>query len=182
MYQNSEIYGSLSGFWDFGPLGVELKNNVKQSWWKRFVQDRQDIMGLDGTIISHPKVWVASGHVENFADILLTCQKCKNKVRADQFLEEQLKEHFDGVKAKRINELITQHKLGCPQCKGQWESAVDFNLMFETNVGPAKDQSSVAYLRPETAQLIFADFKLIFETCRAKLPFGIAQRERHSVR
>ncbi|MBI4448928.1 glycine--tRNA ligase [Candidatus Woesearchaeota archaeon] len=175
IFPNSEIYGGFAGFFDFGPLGADLKKNIKDNWWKTFVQDRQDILGIDGTLITHPKVWQASGHVENFADIVLTCAKCKYKTRADHFLEDQLKEHFDGMKARRINELIESHKLVCPMCKGSWEPATDFNLMFQTNVGPAVSKSSTAYLRPETAQLMFTNFKLVFDTSRCKLPFGIAQ-------
>ncbi|MEK6874944.1 MAG: glycine--tRNA ligase [Nanoarchaeota archaeon] len=174
-YPNSEIYGGFSGFWDFGPLGVELKNNIKQAWWKRFVQSRQDVLGMEGSIITHPRIWHASGHVETFADIVLTCAKCKHRARADQYLEDQLKGHYEGVTAKHVNELVTKHTLCCPMCKGLWEDATDFNLMFQTHVGASRDKSAIAYLRPETAQLIFADFKLILETNRAKLPCGIAQ-------
>lgn len=181
VYQSGDIYGGFSGFFDFGSLGAELKNNIKNSWWKTFVQSREDVVGLDGSIITHPNVWKASGHVECFADIMLQCSngKCKEKVRADTFLEEKLGEKsgisLAGVKAAEINKIVAENNLACPKCKSSFEDANDFNLMFETQVGPSKDKSNTAYLRPETAQLIFADFKLVMDNARAKLPFGIAQ-------
>jgi glycyl-tRNA synthetase len=173
VYANSEIYGGLSGFWDFGHLGVELKNNIKNEWWKYHVQSREDIAGIDGSIITHPKVWEASGHVSNFTDLMLTAKNSKTKIRADHFIEEKLKIAADGMKAEEINKLIKKHNL---KYKGEeFEELNDFNLMFKTSVGPKEDKSSIAYLRPETAQLIFSDFKLIAENARLKLPFGIAQ-------
>ncbi|MBS3158235.1 glycine--tRNA ligase [Candidatus Woesearchaeota archaeon] len=177
VYPSGDIYGSLSGFFDFGSLGVELKNNIKNSWWKTFVQSREDVVGLDGAIITHPNVWKASGHVDCFADIILQCSngKCKEKVRADTFLEEKLGIKLEGIKANEVNKKVSENNLTCPKCKSSFEEANDFNLMFETQVGPSKDKSNTAYLRPETAQLIFADFKLVMENARAKLPFGIAQ-------
>jgi len=178
VYQNSEIYGGMSGFFDYGPLGVELKNNIKSEWWKTFVQSREDIVGIDGSIICHPKVWQASGHVDNFEDIMLTCPKCRNKVRADSFIEEQLKIAADGFSIKQINEVVEKNKLVCPKCRSLFEKANDFNLMFRTNVGPAQDDSSISYLRPETAQLMFTNFRLVAENARLKLPFGIAQTGR----
>jgi glycyl-tRNA synthetase len=175
VYPTAELYGGLSGFFDFGPLGVELKNNVKQQWWKFHVKQRDDIVGIDGSIVTNPKVWVASGHAANFEDLMLTCSKCKEKVRADTFLEDALKIKADGIKAQEINKLVKEHNLKCPKCKGPFEEVEEFNLMFTTNVGPKQDSSSKAYLRPETAQLIFADFKLVQDNARLKLPFGIAQ-------
>lgn len=175
VYQNSEIYGSMAGFWDFGPLGVGLKNNIKQHWWKTFVQNREDMVGIDGSIITHPRVWEASGHTSSFADIILTCTKCRNKVRADHFLEDQTKISTEGKKTAEINKIVKEQGLKCPKCKASFEEGKDFNLMFETYVGPLKDAASLSYLRPETAQLIFTNFKQVFETSRLKLPFGIAQ-------
>ncbi len=175
VYQDSEIYGSLAGFWDFGPLGVELKNNIKQNWWKTFVQNREDVVGIDGSIITHRKIWEASGHVSCFADLVITCSKCKNKLRADQFIEDQLKIPADGMKAEEVNKHVKKNKLKCLKCKGDFAKVNDFNLMFETFVGPMKEKSNIAYLRPETAQLIFADFHLVMENARLKLPCGIAQ-------
>ncbi len=177
VYPSSEIYGGLAGFFDYGPMGSELKKNMKDSWWKFHVQDRDDVVGIDGSIITHPKVWEASGHVGCFADIMITCSnpKCKEKLRADIFIEEQLNVAADGWKAEQINKTIKDNKLVCPNCQGEFEEANDFNLMFRTKVGPKEDDSSIAYLRPETAQIMFVDFKHIVDNSRLKLPFGIAQ-------
>ncbi|PIN69049.1 glycine--tRNA ligase [Candidatus Woesearchaeota archaeon CG11_big_fil_rev_8_21_14_0_20_43_8] len=175
VYPTSEIYGSMAGFWDFGPYGVEISNNLKQQWWKYHVQEREDIVGIDGAIIAHPKVWEASGHVGCFADLMLTCSKCKGKVRADTFIEDSLKIAADGMKSEEINDVVNKNGLKCPTCKGVFEEVKDFNLMFTTNVGPVVDEKSKAYLRPETAQLIFSNFRLVFDNARLKLPFGIAQ-------
>ena len=175
VYPNSEIYGGISGFWDFGHLGVELKNNIKSEWWKFHVQGREDIVGIDGSIITHPKVWEASGHVENFEDIMLTCSKCKEKIRADHFIQEKLNVNVEGNSSEKIDDMIKKNKLKCPKCSSFFKDVKNFNLMFETNVGPKEDKSDVAYLRPETAQVIFTDFKLVADNARLKLPFGIAQ-------
>lgn len=178
VYKNSEIYGGMSGFWDYGFLGSELKKNLKDLWWKFFVQSREDVVGIDGTIVTHPKVWEASGHVGSFEDLMLTCVKCKNKVRADIFLEQELKIAADGMKADEVNEKVTENNLKCPECSSDFEEVKGFNLMFKTNVGPVDDSSSIAYLRPETAQLMFTNFKLTVDNARLKLPFGIAQMGR----
>lgn len=175
VYPSADIYGGLSGFFDFGPIGVELKNNVKQEWWRFHVKQREDIVGIDGSIITNPRVWVASGHAANFEDLMLTCSKCKEKIRADTFLEDALKIQADGLKAPEINALVKENKLKCPKCKADFEDVEEFNLMFTTSIGPKADSASRAYLRPETAQLIFADFKLVADNARLKLPFGIAQ-------
>ncbi len=155
VFLSGEIYGGLAGFWDFGFLGVELKNNLKREWWKYHVQEREDITGIDGSIITHPKIWEASGHVDNFVDVAVICKKCKNKFKVD---ESELK---DAV---------------CDKCGGELENKGKFIPMFATQVGPIEEDSLRAYLRPETAQLIFADFKQILDTSRLKLPFGIAQQ------
>ncbi len=153
IFQSSEIYGGINGFWDYGPLGVELKRNIKDAWWKAMVQSREDIVGLDASIIMHPRVWEASGHLEGFTDPLVDCRKCKGRWRADQLPETK-----------------------CPQGgPHEYTEARLFNLMFETNVGPVKDASTVAYLRPETAQGIFAQFGNVLAVARQKIPFGIAQ-------
>jgi glycyl-tRNA synthetase len=175
VYPNSELYGGLTGFFDYGHLGVELKNSIKQEWWKTHVQSRDDIVGIDGSIITHPKVWFASGHVGSFQDIMLSCVKCGNKLRADALIEEELKIRADGMGVEKINELVRENELVCPQCRTPFEEAIQFNLMFKTQVGPKQDESSIAYLRPETAQLMFVDFKLVADNARMKLPFGIAQ-------
>jgi glycyl-tRNA synthetase len=151
VFQSGEIYGGLSGFFDFGPDCVEIKNNIKREWWKFHVQERDDIVGIDGSIITNPKVWEASGHVANFNDVYVKCKKCKKPNKIDK---------SEIGKAK------------C-DCGGEYEIIGDINLMFKTNVGPV--EGNAAYLRPETAQLIFANFKLVAESSRLKLPFGIAQ-------
>lgn len=186
--QNSEIYGGMSGFFDYGPLGVEMKNNIKAQWWKYHVTQRDDIVGIDGCIIAHPDVWKASGHVNSFVDVLVECTKCRSRFRADQLIEDSLnsvnlnsvkntktnsKINVEGLKPSAMDELIEKHKISCSKCKGHLGKCHNFNLMFETFVGPADE--SKAYLRPETAQLIFANFKSVTDTSRVKLPFGIAQ-------
>lgn len=175
VYQSSEIYGGLSGFFDFGPLGVDLFGNIKQDWWRYFVSQKENMAGIDASIISHPRVWKASGHVDNFGDLVLSCNKCLSKFRADHFIEDTLKINSDGLKAGEINKLISQHQLKCPKCKGSFEELRSFNLLFRTTVGAEEAKSSAAYLRGETAQAMFTDFKLVVETSRKKLPFGIAQ-------
>jgi len=172
---NSEIYGGLAGFWDFGVNGVELKNNLKNLFWSDFVHKRDDIIGIDGTIITHPTVWEASGHVEGFGDALLDCKKCNIRLRADHFIEEQLKITIDGISTERINKMIKEHKLKCPECGGELSEARHFSLMFKTQVGPVETTSSLSYLRPETAQVIFTNFKKASADARIKLPFGIMQ-------
>lgn len=171
VYPSGEIYGGLAGFWDFGPLGSEFKRNVKNEWWKFHVQDREDIVGIDGSIITNPMVWKASGHVDSFTDILVDCKKCGMRYRADMLIEDVLKVKTEGMKKKGIIDLLK--KIKCPKCKSDLGKPKDFNLMFQTNVGPIS--GNIAYLRPETAQVIFADFKLVADNARLKLPFGIAQ-------
>ncbi len=157
IFQSSEIYGGLSGCWDYGPLGVELKRNVKNYWWRVIVHERDDVVGMDGAILTHPEVLKASGHVEGFSDPMVDCRTCKARLRADQVIEKK------GVQQ-------------CPNCGGRdLTEARPFNLMFQTQMGAAADESSIAYLRPETAQSIFVQFKNILEVSRKKLPFGIAQ-------
>ena len=175
VFPNSEIYGGLAGFFDYGPLGVELNNNIKQSWWKAFVQDREDVVGIDGCIITNPKVWEASGHVEGFEDVLIECKKCHERFREDVLIEDVLKIAADGLKAPAVDKLVEENKIKCPKCKGELGKASRFNLMFQTQVGPKPTKEAIAYLRPETAQLIFANFRAVMDVSRLKLPFGIAQ-------
>ncbi|MBL7055646.1 glycine--tRNA ligase [Candidatus Woesearchaeota archaeon] len=175
VYQDSEIYGGLSGFWDLGPVGVELFNNLKVDWWKHFVQSKENMVGMHGSVISNPKVWKASGHLENFGDLVLACSKCNNKLRADHFLEDTLDINVEGKKSDEINDIITKNKLSCPNCKGSFKELTNFNLLFKTSVGAEESKGSIAYLRGETAQGMFTNFKLITETARMKIPFGIAQ-------
>ncbi|MCK4851461.1 MAG: glycine--tRNA ligase, partial [Phycisphaerae bacterium] len=215
IFQSSEIYGGLNGCWDYGPLGVELKRNVKNLWWRDMVTSRDDMVGLDASIIMNPKVWEASGHVGGFADPMIDCKKCKGRFRADQLyyavregqsrqggsasvwfsaiadkvedasavMELQLKK-----KGRQIREWTNDFELvrydqeqseqaPCPACdeKGSLTVPRAFNLMFKTHCGAMEDSSSVTYLRPETAQGIFVNFKNVLDTQRLKLPFGIAQ-------
>ena len=157
IYPGSEIYGGLANSWDFGPLGVELKNNVKQLWWQKFVHQRDDVVGIDSALIMNPKVWEASGHLKEFSDPLIECKHCHSRFRAD----------YEPVKAGE----------NCPSCgkKADYTVAKQFNLMFKTFIGPAEEASNVAYFRPETAQGMFVDFKNVLNTTRKTLPFGIAQ-------
>src|SRR3989338_1571446 len=171
VYPTAEIYGGLAGFYDFGNLGVELKNNLKNELWKEFTR-REDVIGLDGSIITHDNVWKASGHVESFEDFILECRKCHNKFRADLLIEDKLKINVEEIKKEDIDTLIKKNNLKC-KCGGDFSEAKHFNLMFSTEVGPMS--SYLSYLRPETAQLIFTDFKLLMENNRMKLPFGVAQ-------
>ncbi|MBI5037808.1 MAG: glycine--tRNA ligase [Candidatus Kerfeldbacteria bacterium] len=153
IFQSGEIYGGLQGFWDFGPLGVELKNNIKKSWWKRFVQGRANVVGQDAAIVTNPTVWQKSGHVGGFADTLVECKKCHHRFKADDLADTKK----------------------CPDCGGTLTEAKQFNTMFKTFVGPTEDSASVAYLRPETAQNIFVNFELVRQSMRLKVPFGIGQ-------
>ncbi len=173
VFQAAEIYGGLSGFFDFGPLGVELKNNIKRTYMKEFVHKKDNIVAQDGAIITNPKVWKASGHVDNFADLIITTKTTKTKLRADHFIEDELNIPADGMSAKEINELIKKHDL---RYKGEeLEEVKDFNLMFEAQIGADPSKNSTSYLRPETCQSIFPNFKLVADVSRAKLPFGITQ-------
>lgn len=156
IYPGSEIYGGIAGFYDYGPLGTELKFNIKQVWWKAVVQKRDDVVGLSAAIIMNPKAWEASGHVGGFSDQLIACPKCHKRFKAEE---------FGGVKT-----------ITCPECGTHFDAKPEqFNLMFKTHVGPVENKSSVAYLRPETAGGIFVNFKNVMDTMRVKLPFGIAQ-------
>ncbi|MEK6837483.1 MAG: glycine--tRNA ligase, partial [Nanoarchaeota archaeon] len=139
VYPNSEIYGGFSGFFDYGPLGVELKNNIKHEWWKAHVRSRSDIVGIDGSIITHPKVWEASGHVASFTDVMAECGKCKNKARADHLVEDKTKTATAGMSSSQLQALITKHEVKCPRCgNATLKIAQPFNLMFKTTVGPSE--------------------------------------------
>jgi len=173
VFQGSEIYGGLAGTWDYGPYGVALKNNIKQVWWKQFVDDREDMFGLDAAIIMNPRVWDASGHVAGFADPLIEDTKTKKRYRADHLLEERGVNSV-GMSLQAMNDLIKEKGILSPDGNVLGD-AVQFNMMFKTNVGAIEDTDSVAYLRPETAQGIFVNFKNILDTMHPKLPFGIAQ-------
>jgi len=177
VFPGSEIYGGFANSWDYGPYGTELKNNIARVWWKNFVQNRDDIVGLDSAIITNPKVWEASGHVANFNDPLIDCLKCKARSRADKMLEEKLgiKEAVK-IPLDKLDDKIKEHKLVCPVCGGaDFTKIRKFNLLFETHVGVVTDAKHIAYLRGETAQGIFVNFKNVMDTMRQKMPFGIAQ-------
>lgn len=163
LFQSSEIYGGINGAWDYGPLGVELKRNVKEAWWQAMVRDREDVVGLDSAILMHPLVWKASGHVQNFSDPMIDCKKCKKRYRVDEIDPE-----FENTGVAPTV---------CPdlKCKGELTPARKFNLMFETHIGPVADSAAKTFLRPETAQGIFADFANVLASTRVKVPFGIAQ-------
>ena len=152
IFQSSEIYGGISSTWDYGPLGVELKRNIKDAWWRKFVWERDDMVGLDSSILMNPEVWRASGHVDSFTDPLVDCRECRQRWREDQLEERK-----------------------CPDCGGELTEARNFNLMFKTFIGPVEDDTSVAFLRPETAQGIFVNFENVLNSSRKRLPFGIAQ-------
>ena len=152
VFQSSEIYGGLSSVWDYGPVGVELKRNVKDAWWKSMVRDRDDVVGIDASILMHPDVWVASGHLDSFTDPLVECQDCNKRYRQDQLEGE-----------------------ACPNCGGAFGEPRQFNLMFKTFMGPVEDDAATVYMRPETAQAMFVNFENVQTTSRKKIPFGIAQ-------
>jgi glycyl-tRNA synthetase len=177
IFPGSEIYGGLANSWDFGPYGVELKNNIKKSWWKFFVQEREDMTGIDAAILMNPRVWEASGHVAGFSDPLVDCKKCKTRHRGDKLLEEKLGvENVAGIKLENVTAKLTEEKIACPSCGAMdWSEAKKFNLMFKTHQGVTDDSGTEIYLRPETAQGIFVNFKNIVDSTSIKLPFGIAQ-------
>lgn len=176
IYPSSEIYGGLANTWDFGPMGVELKNNIKSLWWKIFIQEREDMVGLESSIIMNPKVWEASGHVGEFADMMIDCKKCKNRFRADHLVEEAVGIDIEGKSPKEAAGVIKDNNIKCPVCgKTDWTEVRNFNLLFKTHIGSIEDEKSVAYLRGETAQGMFVDFKQILNTSRQKVPFGVGQ-------
>ena len=181
IYPGSEIYGGLANTWDYGPLGNELKNNVKSAWRKKFIQEQPNIVGLDAAILMNPETWVASGHVGGFSDPLIDCKECKTRHRADKLIEEWAHEHgkdmiADGMSDKELIDFINDNKIPCPSCgKTNFTDIRKFNLMFKTFQGVTEDTTSTVYLRPETAQGIFVDFKNVLRTSRKKMPMGIAQ-------
>ncbi len=181
IFPGSEIYGGLANSWDYGPLGVEFKNNVKRAWWKKFVQESKYNVGLDSAIIMNPQAWVASGHVGGFSDPLMDCYQCKWRHRADKLIEDYafqngLNDNPAGWSFEQMAEYIKEKGIACPQCGGHdFTDIKKFNLMFKTFIGVTEDNSNTVYLRPETAQGIFVNFSNAQRTTRKKLPFGIAQ-------
>ena len=182
VFPGSEIYGGLANSWDYGPLGVEMKNNVKRAWWKKFVQENPYNVGLDSAILMNPEVWVASGHVATFNDPLIDCKACKMRHRADKLVEEYVKENnitdvnVEAMDGEALLEYIRANNVPCPGCgKSDFTDIRKFNLMFKTHQGVTEDTGSEVYLRPETAQGIFVNFNAIQRTTRRKLPFGVCQ-------
>ena len=178
IFPSSEIYNGFSGFFDYGPVGCLLQNKLKNLYRQFFVREGENIFEIDGSIITHPKVWEASGHTQNFSDLVLTTKKSRTKLRADHFIEDKLDISCDGIKADEINEIIKKNNLTYKNDNGEveeFEEVQDFNLMFNTKVGAKEDTSNISYLRPETCQTIFTNFKNVVETNRAKIPFGICQ-------
>lgn len=182
VFPGSEIYGGLANTWDYGPLGVELKNNVKRAWWKKFVQESPYNVGVDAAILMNPQTWVASGHVGGFSDPLIDCKKCKSRFRADKVIEDFIKEkkgediNVDGWSNEQLETFIQENHMICPDC-GEFDYTPirQFNLMFKTFQGVTEDSAAQLYLRPETAQGIFVNFRNVQRTARKKVPFGIAQ-------
>ncbi|PWM65750.1 MAG: glycine--tRNA ligase [Eubacteriales Family XIII. Incertae Sedis bacterium] len=182
IFPGSEIYGGLANTWDYGPLGVEFKNNVKKAWMRKFVQESKYNVGLDAAILMNPKTWVASGHVGGFADPLIDCKSCKARFRADKLIEEYMQESnitgiaVDGWSNEKLEKYIADNSIPCPECgKSDFTAIRQFNLMFKTFQGVTEDAKAEIYLRPETAQGIFVNFKNVARTSRRKIPFGIAQ-------
>jgi len=183
IFPGSEIYGGLANTWDYGPLGVELKNNVKKAWWKKFVQENKYNVGLDAAILMNPQTWVASGHLAGFSDPLMDCKECKERFRADKLIEDWCKENsfelpkpIDAFSHAEMKAFVEEHNIACPTCgKHNFTDIRQFNLMFKTFQGVTEDAKNTVYLRPETAQGIFTNFVNVQRTTRKKMPFGIAQ-------
>jgi len=183
IFPGSEIYGGLANTWDYGPLGVELKNNVKKAWWKKFVQENKYNVGLDAAILMNPQTWVASGHLAGFSDPLMDCKECKERFRADKIIEDwcaetafELPKPVDAFTHAEMKEFVEEHNIPCPSCgKHNFTDIRQFNLMFKTFQGVTEDAKNTVYLRPETAQGIFTNFVNVQRTTRKKMPFGIAQ-------
>ena len=183
VYPGSEIYGGLANTWDYGNLGVELKNNVKKAWWQKFVQESPYNVGVDCAILMNPQTWIASGHLAGFSDPLMDCKECRERFRADKVIEDyahdnkiDLEGSVDAWTNEQMKSYVDEHKIACPSCgKHNWTDIRQFNLMFKTFQGVTEDAKSTVYLRPETAQGIFVNFKNVQRTSRKKVPFGIAQ-------
>jgi len=177
VFAGSEIYGGFANTWDYGPYGIQLKKNIQDFWWKTFVQERPDIVGLDSSILMNPKVWEASGHLGSFTDPLMDCKNCKERIRGDKLIEENLGiEQAAGKSLEAIGQIIKENNLKCPKCgKCDFTEARAFNMMFKTHQGVVEETSTAAYLRPETAQGIFINFKNVQQNCRMQIPFGVAQ-------
>ena len=183
IFPGSEIYGGLANTWDYGPLGVELKNNIKRAWWKKFVQENKYNVGLDAAILMNPQTWVASGHLAGFSDPMMDCRECHERFRADKLIEDwceetgfTLEKPIDAFSQSELKEFVEEHNIPCPTCKKHnFTDIRQFNLMFKTFQGVTEDSKNTVYLRPETAQGIFTNFANVQRTTRRKLPFGIGQ-------
>lgn len=178
IFPGSEIYGGFANTYSYGPYGAEMKQTVRQAWWRNFVHNREDMVGMDGPILLHPKAWEASGHVAGFNDALIDCKNCKSRFRADHLIEQTLQIDVEGFTVDQINALVKEKQLACPKCGSKdWTDARYFNLMFSTKLSKTNSQgdNDIAYLRPETAQAIFLDYKNIVDTMRVNIPFGVAQ-------
>ena len=177
VYPSSEIYGGLANTWDFGPMGTLLKNNIRDLWWKKFVLDRDDMVGLDASIFLSPKVWEASGHVANFTDALIDCKSCHYRTRADHLIEDNVENvKVEGLPVEELTKIVREKKISCPKCgKHEWTEVRRFNLLFESSIGIVEEGRSKVYLRGEIAQGIFINFKNVLDTTRIRIPFGIAQ-------
>ena len=176
IYPGSEIYGGFANTYSYGPYGIELKKNIKDIWWKNFVQKRSDMVGIDGPILLHPLTWSASGHVEGFNDALADCKECKARFRVDKVIEDQLNRDVEGLSLTDLTKILKEENVICPNCgKKNFTDVRHFNLMFQTEMSKTDKGHNISYLRPETAQAIFLDYKNVIDTMRVKIPFGIAQ-------
>jgi len=176
VFQGSEIYGGLANTWDLGPLGTELKNNIKDAWWNFFVRSRHDVVGIDAAILMNPKVWQASGHVSNFNDAQIDCKDCKKRHRADHLIENNIDNaQVEGLTPSELEKIIKENNIKCPNCGSKnFTDVRTFNLLFQTHIGPTANDSEPVYLRGEIAQGMFVNFKNVLNTSRKKIPFGIA--------
>lgn len=178
IFAGSEIYGGMGNTWDYGPVGVEIKNNIKRCWWKRFVQENENTFGVDAAILMNSRVWEASGHTASFSDPKMDCKNCKSRMRADTLIEAHAAGAVnpDKMSNEEMEKYVAEHKLACPKCGARdWTPIRQFNLMFETSRGVTDENQNKIYLRPETAQGEFVNFLSVQRSMRAKVPFGIAQ-------
>lgn len=178
IFPSSDIYGGLANTWDFGPVGTLLKNNLRDLWWKKFVLDRDDMVGIDASIFLSPKVWEASGHIASFTDALIDCKNCHYRTRADHLIEDNVEDiKVEGLPVEELTKIIVEHNIKCPKCgRQEWTEVRRFNLLFESSIGIVEENKSKVYLRGEIAQGIFINFKNVLDTTRVKVPFGIAQQ------
>lgn len=176
IFPGSELYGGLANTYDYGPMGVELMRNIRNLWWESFVHKRDDMVGLEASLISHQDIWKASGHVGGFSDALIDCKNCKARMRADHLIEDSLDQKVEGLSDEELTKIVEDNKIKCPKCgKSDWTKVRKFNLLFPVQMGIVEGEGSLAYLRGETAQGMFVNFKNVLDSSRVKLPFGIAQ-------